>query len=222
MAGTQPTNEPGKVIPAGGAPPAPPFTERDIRVRLETDHRLSRWVNEQIIAEGGELHNPDHSHLELASIGFVWTDAAMERKQRRIVGAAEMPSPRGHPVTKLRARWALEQIDQHDADFLITLDSLWCEEASWAELLSLIEHELYHCGQATDEFGYPRFRQSDGKPVYTIRGHDVEEFVGVVERYGAGASSQEVERLVEAAQGDPEIAPAEVARICSNCVRAAA
>lgn len=201
--------------------PTPPFTEREPWVRLRADATLSRWVFQHILAPTGALHNPDHEHLQLAEIGFLWTDAALERRQRRIIGAAEIPNPRGHPVTKLRQRWALEELDVHGCDFVVTLDSVWCAEADDASFLALLEHELYHCGQAVDENGYPRFRQSDGQPIYEIRGHDVEEFVGVVERYGAGASSQEVERLVEAAQGEPTVNRADIARICGTCRRAA-
>lgn len=201
--------------------PRPPFTSREPFVRLESDLYLGRWVEEHLLLEDGALHNPDHVHLQLAAIGFVWTDAALSRKQRRIIGAAEIPNPRGHPVTKLRQRWALEELDVEGCDFVITLDSVWCSEASDAEFLALLEHELYHCGQAIDENGYPRFRQSDGQPIYEIRGHDVEEFIGVVERYGAGASSQDVERLVEAAQGEPTVSTVDIARICGTCRRAA-
>jgi hypothetical protein len=124
-------------------------------------------------------------------------------------------------VTKLRHRWALEELDVDDADFLITLDSVWVWHRPMIAFLALLEHELYHCSQATDEHGFARFRQSDGKPIYTIRGHDVEEFVGVVRRYGAEAAGPDVERLVEAAQGEPEIAPADIAALCGTCQRAA-
>ena len=220
MAGPTSPGEP--TVPPDGWTPDPPFTEREPFARIEADNRLSRWVNEHLIDPDGELHNPDHEHLELADIGFLWTDVALERKQRKVIGAAEIPSPRGHPVTKLRARWALEQFDVHQVDFLITLDSVWVDGAFPEQFLALLEHELYHCGQEEDEYGFPRFRKSDGEPIYTIRGHDVEEFVGVVERYGAKASGPETQRLVEAAQGDPELARADVAHLCGTCQRAAA
>ncbi|WP_267902481.1 putative metallopeptidase [Sinorhizobium meliloti] len=41
-------------------------------------------------------------------------------------------------------------------------------------------------------------------PVFTVRGHDVEEFVGVVRRYGADAAG--VRAIVDAANRPPEIA----------------
>nr|WP_271894430.1 putative metallopeptidase [Phyllobacterium sp. IY22] len=47
-----------------------------------------------------------------------------------------------------------------------------------------MEHELYHAGQDRDSFGAPKFRKSTGLPVFILRGHDIEEFIGVVRRYG--------------------------------------
>jgi hypothetical protein len=59
-----------------------------------------------------------------------------------------------------------------------------CDDATFC---ALVEHELSHCGQERDEFGMPRFKKSTGMPAFCMRGHDVEEFVGVVRRYGADA-----------------------------------
>ena len=42
-----------------------------------------------------------------------------------------------------------------------------------------------------------KFNKDTGQPVLTLRGHDVEEFTGVVRRYGA---SKEVQELVDAGQ----------------------
>lgn len=220
MAGTDAT--PGTTTPLIEGRPEAPFSEREAwRLRIEEDARVSRWLQEHIVSEDGGLHNPDHAHLELAEIGVMWTDAPLERRSKRIIGAAEIPSPRGNPITKLRQRWALQELDLEHVDFLITLDSVWCSNASDREFLALLEHELYHCGQATDENGYPRFNQRTGDPIWTIRAHDVEEFSGVVRRYGARAAGPGVEELVEAAEGEPEVGAVEVAAVCGTCRRAA-
>lgn len=71
----------------------------------------------------------------------------------------------------------------------------------------LVEHELYHITQATDDFGAPKFNK-EGQPVLKLRGHDVEEFVGVVRRYGA---SVEVQELVDAANRPAEVAQLNIA-----------
>ena len=63
----------------------------------------------------------------------------------------------------------------------------------------------------------PKFSKQTGRPVFAIRGHDVEEFVGVVERYGAEATN--VQALVRAANKGPSIAQAAIANACGNCLR---
>jgi hypothetical protein len=52
-----------------------------------------------------------------------------------------------------------------------------------------------------------------------IKGHDVEEFVGVVRRYGPGA---DVQRLIDAAKAPPEVAKLNIARACGTCLLKAA
>nr|WP_172685678.1 putative metallopeptidase [Sinorhizobium meliloti] len=55
-----------------------------------------------------------------------------------------------------------------------------------------------------------------GAPVFTIRGHNVEAFVGVVRRYGANAAGVRV--IVNAANRPPEIALAKIiAHACGTC-----
>jgi hypothetical protein len=63
-------------------------------------------------------------------------------------------------------------------DFIITIDAEYAMSCSDAEFCALIEHELYHAAQETDPFGAPKFRKSTGLPVFTLRGHDIEEFIG--------------------------------------------
>jgi len=104
-------------------------------------------------------------------------------------------------------------------DFLLTFDAVYCAQASDVEWCALVEHELYHCAQETDGFGQPKFTK-DGLPKFAMKGHDVEEFVGVVRRYGA--VSPEVQALVEAAKKAPEIAAVHVAQMCGTCLLRAA
>ncbi|ASJ61546.1 hypothetical protein SMB554_20520 (plasmid) [Sinorhizobium meliloti] len=81
--------------------------------------------------------------------------------------------------------------------------------------MALVEHELNHAAQATDAFGAPKFSRSTGRPVFTIRGHDGEEFVGVVRRYGADAAG--IRAIVDAANRPPEIARAQIAHAGGTC-----
>lgn len=101
--------------------------------------------------------------------------------------------------------------------FLITLAADCCATCSDAEFCTLVEHELYHIGHAPDSYGAPAFDKS-GRPKLHIVGHDVEEFVGVVARYGP---TSDVRRLVVAAGAKPAVSTLSIARTCGCCVRAA-
>lgn len=101
--------------------------------------------------------------------------------------------------------------------FLITLAADYCTTCSDAEFCALVEHELYHIGHAPDAYGAPAF-DKEGRPKLRIVGHDVEEFVGVVARYGP---SVDVQRLVKAAGATPAVPRLGVARACGCCLKAA-
>ena len=69
-----------------------------------------------------------------------------------------------------------------------------------------------------DIYGAPKFRKSTGLPSFALVGHDVEEFVGVVRRYGADATGG-VRALVDAANATPTVAAAAIDAACGNCKR---
>lgn len=171
------------------------------------------------IGEDAEQRNEDHDHLEFASIGWLWTDEENTRKQRRIAGEAELVRPPTSMGKWGRARY-FHQIHGWfgcEPDFIITLYAPYAGRCDDASFCALVEHELYHCGQERDEFGAPKFVQSTGLPKYAILGHDVEEFVGVVRRYGVGAAAGKTAALVDAANRAPEIEQASVVAMCGTC-----
>lgn len=55
---------------------------------------VSGWINATFIDEGGEIENPDHAHLQHATIGVLWTSVANARDGRSVIGRAEEGSPR--------------------------------------------------------------------------------------------------------------------------------
>lgn len=65
-----------------------------------------------------------------------------------------------------------------------------------------------------DSTGAPKFTK-EGMPKLEMRGHDVEEFVGVVRRYGA---STQVQELVDAANAPAEVGKLNIARACGTCL----
>lgn len=175
---------------------------------------LIAWATETFIESGAPLYNEDHRHLNFASLGALWTNVPNGRAGRRIVGQCESGLP---PMSKWgRARVERQMLDWFGEvpTFLLTFDAEYCATCTDAEFMALVEHELYHAGQERDEFGAPKFRKS-GLPAFAIRGHDVEEFVGVVRRYGADASN--VRAMVDAANRPAEIANVSIAQACGTC-----
>jgi hypothetical protein len=183
---------------------------------------LRDWVLATFVGDGGDLANPDHSHLRFARVAWLWTNQDWTRKGRRVAGTAELGDP--PPVAKwARGRWAQQMAGWFGGwwyglapDFLITLDATICAGLSDAAFCALVEHELYHCAQERDEYDAPAFYQSSGLPKLTLRAHDVEEFVGVVARYGPGHSSN-VQALVDAVAAGPTVAPAAIQAACGTC-----
>lgn len=182
---------------------------------------LLAWAIATFIDPDAPLHNPDHLHLLAARVGMLWTNVANARNGRSIVGQCEFKPPGGTMGKWARARAESQILGWfgEKPDFLITLDASYASACSDDEFCALLEHELYHAGQAKDEFGAPAFSR-DGMPVFAMRGHDVEEFIGVVKRYGADAAH--VRELVEAANRQPEIAAARIGGVCGTCLARAA
>jgi len=175
---------------------------------------LSEWITENILSDTGYLHNPDHSHLIDADIRFMWASAAFTKKGRTVLGQAEEVAMRAGGWQRARMEQQMNEWFGYIPKFIITLAADYCAQCSDLDFCALVEHELYHIAQDTDEFGAPKFTQ-DGGPKLTMRGHDVEEFVGVVRRYGASA---EVQELVDAANSPAEVAHLDVARACGTCL----
>jgi hypothetical protein len=176
---------------------------------------LVDWAIKTFIDSGAPLYNDDHRHLNFATLGALWTNVPNGRAGRRVIGQCEMGLP---PLAKWgRARMERQLLDWFGQvpDFVLTFDAYYAAECGDAEFMALVEHELYHAAQAKDEFGAPRFNAKTGRPIFTMRGHDVEEFVGVVRRYGSDAAG--VREMVDAANAGPEIARVSIAQACGTC-----
>lgn len=175
---------------------------------------LHDWVMDTFVREGGRLRNEDHIHLLDADIGFLWARTGFVKASRLVLGQAEQVAFRAGGWQKARSEQQMVEWFGDIPDFLITLAADYCAECSDAEFCALVEHELYHIAQELDGFSAPAFTR-DGMPKLKLRGHDVEEFVGVVRRYGA---SPDVQRLVEAANSRPEVEKINIARACGTCL----
>jgi len=184
--------------------------------RFEPAPYVTAWLRETLIDEGGVLTNEEHEHLRQAEIGVLWTTVINRRRERRIIGQAELGDPQqGSKWSRARAVQQIEDWFGDVPDFIITLDARYCAVCDDASFAALCEHELCHCSQERGEFGEPKFKR-DGTPRFALRGHDVEQFVSVVARYGMEAAG--VAALVEAARRGPTIAQARIEHACGTCV----
>ncbi|AGN79582.1 hypothetical protein L483_20390 [Pseudomonas putida H8234] len=183
-------------------------------IRLQPAPEVGEWVQASILIEGGELHNPDHAHLIDAPLRFLWASACFEKQGRTVVGQAEAVMFRAGGWQKARQEQQMIDWFGEVPGFVITLAADYCSQCSDTEFCALIEHELYHIAQKLDQYGAPKFTQ-DGLPSLTLRGHDVEEFVGVVRRYGP---SHDVQQLIDAASRPPEVAKINISRACGTCL----
>lgn len=180
--------------------------------------QLPEWVRDNILEEGSALYNEEHAHLIHAPVAFLWAAGGFEKQGRVVLGMCEELTFRCGPWQKGRQEQQMLEWYGLVPDFLITLDAAYCSVCTDVEFCALVEHELYHIGHQRDDFGAPAFKR-DGDPKIGMRAHDVEEFVGVVRRYGA---SEDVAKMVEAASKAPEIAKLNIARACGTCLLKAA
>lgn len=182
---------------------------------------MEEWIRVHLLSEDGKLHNPDHQHLIGADFRVLWAAGGFNTKGRTVVGTAEEVAFRCNAWQRLRQEQQMREWFGRVPDYLITLAAsyaLTCSDADWC---ALVEHELYHIAQKSDDFGSPVF-DKDGQPKLMIKGHDVEEFVGVVRRYGTGSPDSQVSRLVKAASSQPEVSRLNLAHACGTCLLRAA
>lgn len=196
-------------------PPADFVEEFAPYIKLMPAAGIREWVTANILSGDGHLHNPDHGHLMEADIAFMWAASAFTKKGRTVLGQAEEVMMRAGGWQKARMEQQLYEWFGQKPDFIITLAADFCSQCTDLEFCALVEHELYHIAQDTDEFGAPKFYRDSGLPKLCMRGHDVEEFVGVVRRYGA---SSDVQDIIDAASHPAEVAKINISRACGTCL----
>ena len=183
-------------------------------IRLTPAPEVWEWMQTEILVDTGSIHNEEHAHLIDADIRVMWASSAFTKKGRTVVGQAEQVAFRAGGWQKARMEQQMRDWFGDVPAYIITLAADYCAQCSDADFCALVEHELYHIAQATDQYGAPKFTQ-EGLPKLEMRGHDVEEFVGVVRRYGASPAVQE---LVDAANKPAEVGKMNIARACGTCL----
>ncbi len=200
--------------------PKRPYPPQDLG-RMIPAAGVGEWVAQEILSEAGALHNSEHHHLLGADLEFLWAPEGFRKQMRSVIGTAEEVTIRAGGWQKARQEQQMVDWFGRVPGYLITLDASYCTECGDAEFCALVEHELYHLAHKLDDFGVPMFSKS-GAPKLCIRGHDVEEFIGVVRRYGVGDPSGAIAQLARAASHRPEINLASIAGACGTCLLRAA
>lgn len=203
-------------LPRRPMPPAP--CAEDEPVGFWVADELAAWIVDTFIRPDGVLANDEHAHLNDARLGVLWTNAINRSQQREVMATAEIPGIQAGGWRRARFEWQLAQWFGTAPDFLLTFSGPVCRTLSDRAFCALVEHELSHCGQALDMFGSPKFDQT-GKPMFAIRGHDLEQFHGVVARYGP--TSQTERTFLRLAQQAPEVGDDAIDIACGVCGRAA-
>ena len=178
---------------------------------------LWRWIKAIFLNPEHKLFNEDHFHLgafHYPEIAVMWARNGYKKQCRDVVGTAEKIMINAGGWKKERQEEQLYQWFNDLPDYLITIDATYAQNAKDVDFCALIEHELYHIAHKKDQWGVPSYNRETGKPNLTIQGHDVEEFTGVVRRYGA---SQDVEDMVKAANARPSVSRADVHHACGTC-----
>jgi hypothetical protein len=176
------------------------------------------WIIKTFVEEDGRLFNPEHAHLLWAPFECLWAVAAYPKQGRTVIGLTEELAYRVSGWQRWRQEQQIaEWFGAPEPAYLITFAADFCREAADSDFCALVEHELYHIGHKKDEFGAPAFTK-EGLPKLFIRGHDVEEFVGVVERYGVGRPDGALARLVAAGSKQPSVSRLQVQHACGTCL----
>jgi len=195
--------------------------EEDEAIRVAPAPDLMNWVITNFLTVGGPLHNPDHDHIaELIHdneefLTCAWASSACVAKKRMVLGQCEKVMFNQGGWKKARQEQQMRDWFGYVPVYLITIDASYCDQATDRDFCALIEHELYHIGVERDEDGEPLYSDMTGLPKHYLAGHDVEEFVGVVKRWGADES---VKRLIEVAKQAPFVSDVNISKCCGTCL----
>ncbi|WP_060470193.1 putative metallopeptidase [Acinetobacter baumannii] len=179
---------------------------------------LWEWIRKVFLDPKSKLFNPDHMHLRsfrYPDIAVMWARSGFKKQGRQVIGTTEKVMINAGGWKKERQEEQYIQWFNYLPEYLITFDASYSRIASDVNFCALLEHELYHIGVERDEDGDPLISEMTGLPKHYLAGHDVEEFVGVVKRWGADES---VKRLIEVAKQAPFVSDVNISKCCGTCL----
>lgn len=139
---------------------------------------------------------PDHADLKQgeANILFLMRSETKLNQTKMELGSLQLPVFSGR--TGALATWLMVRAFGALPDFIMILDAQFWRQAPREQRIALVDHELMHGCVAVNKEGEQRFAD-DGRPVWAIRPHDLEEFDSIVARHGAW--SPDITRFLTAA-----------------------
>lgn len=158
-------------------------SRKKVNVKLVPEFNAGRKVSVYVVAE--RLIEQYHEHLADAKIAIAWRYGWKANADGRVVlGQAK----KGSDLDR----------EMHGFDFVILLNHEAVNGGSLndKQIEAVIDHELCHCQVSKDQNG-ERKTDENGRVVYRIRKHDIEEFQEIVARHGCW--KDELEKFVGAA-----------------------
>lgn len=58
-------------------------------IKITPAPEVNEWVQQHLLNDGGDIHNPDHMHLIDADICFMWASNSFNKKGRYVLGQCE-------------------------------------------------------------------------------------------------------------------------------------
>jgi len=74
----------------------------DFGIRLTPAPEVWGWLQAEILADTGSVHNEDHAHLLDADIRVMWASSSFEKQGRTVLGQAEQVAFRAGGWQKAR------------------------------------------------------------------------------------------------------------------------
>jgi len=131
-----------------------------------------------------------HRHLADVPIRYLWRDKAATSKGRTVLGKArKVGGLNAHLVHLVRKDEPPDEVEF----FVVEIAADAWQTLTEPQRIALVDHELCHLGVDIPE-------RADKDRTLVLRGHDLEEFTGVVERHGLWRPEIETFRAAAGAQ----------------------
>lgn len=129
------------------------------------------WLAPDVESIANELIPAHHSHLASARIGYLFREKAARKKVTLDGSIERVTQGQAGRVGSKKYEILCEK------DFIIEIAADEWNAATGAMRRYIVDHELSHCGGEEDP-------ENGGEMIWFMLPHDIEEFIGVVERNG--------------------------------------